>query len=314
MGDFWMQSTVSAEMPEEYVHRLAESKIMTVRHLLARLTDRITWRGQSVFLAGALPEVPVKHRAPKPTMEDPIPLGQVWVGYDLAERFGIKPGDTIQVQGKELKVARCLAEDGTKNHQTLFAHLHDVQEILGRPGSINMIEALECRCQGERLKKIRAEIAQVLPETRVVEKGSIAIARAETRDLIENYAAILIPIVFVITALWVGLLALGNVHQRRTEIGTLRALGWSSGRVAVLFLGKAMVMGLVGAAFGFALGTVLTWNFAPEVFPVTSAKIQPMYGLLAVTLLGTPLLCAIASYVPAMLAVTQDPAVVLCRE
>jgi len=42
-------------------------------------------------------------------------------------------------------------------------------------------------------------------------------------------------------AVWVGLLMLANVRERRIEIGILRALGKTSGMIAALFLGEMAV-------------------------------------------------------------------------
>jgi ABC-type lipoprotein release transport system permease subunit len=265
-------------------------------------------------LTGVLPEVPIKGAAKKPPMGFRIPRGKVYVGYELANGLRLKAGDTVNVLGKDFVVERCLLESGSKDDIRIYGHLHDIQEILGSPGKINAIEALGCRCEGERLPTIRKSIAKALPETKVTELRSIAVARAETREMVENYAAFLIPTVFLICAVWVGFLALSNVRERRQEIGILRALGFRSGRIAALFLGRAVFLGLLGAAAGFAVGTALALRFGPQIFRLTSAKITPVLSLLGWSLAGAAALCAVASYLPTIVAVTQDPAVTLRDE
>ena len=316
MADFWSEDFAKEEMPEEYVHKLANSGIMTIRHLVATLQKKITWRDRKVLMTGVLPETPVRGREKKSPMGYTIPSGKVLVGFELARSLKIKDGDTINIFGKDFAVERCLQETGSKKDICIYGDLHDVQEVLGKPGKINVIEALHCLCEGVELAGVRESVARVLPETYVAERGSIAVARAETRKMVEKYAAFIIPAIFLVCAVWVGLLSLSNVRERRQEIGILRALGFGSGRIAGLFLGKAVLLGLIGAVAGFAVGTKLALQFGPDIFPLmaTEDKINPVYRLLAWSAVGAPAICMIASYLPAIIAITQDPAVTLREE
>ncbi|NQT83686.1 FtsX-like permease family protein [bacterium] len=314
MADFWSEDFAKEEMPEEYVHDLANSGIITIRHLVATLQKKIVWRDRKVLLTGVLPEAPVRGREKKPPMGYTIPRGRVYVGFELARSLKIKEGGTITILGKDFVVERCLQEAGSKDDIRIYGDLHDVQEVLRKPGKINVIEALRCLCTGVELADVRESIARVLPNTNVAERGSIAVARAETRKMVEKYAAFIIPTVFLVCAVWVGLLSLSNVRERRQEIGILRALGFGSGRIATLFLGKAFLLGLLGAAVGFAVGTGIALQFGPQIFHLTAKKINPVYALLVWSAVGSPALCALASYLPAVVAITQDPAVTLQEE
>jgi len=241
------------------------------------------------------------------------------VGFALSRAMNIKVGDTISIGDKYLTVKQCIAEKGNKDDIRLYAHLHDVQEILGKPGRINEIEALGCLCFGDRqLSRIREDVAKALPDTQVTEFKSIAVARAETRAVMDKYAAFIIPVVFIGSVIWVGLLALSNVRERRVEIGILRAMGLGSGRIAVLFLGKAVILGLTGAGLGFVLGLGLAQQLGPYIFPFTFNNVAwgstSWLPLLKWSLAIGPLLCVVASYLPTLLAVAQDPAEVLREE
>jgi ABC-type lipoprotein release transport system permease subunit len=314
MADFWSQDFAKEEMPEEYVHRLAQTRELSIRHLIARLQKKIDWRGRKILLTGILPEVPTLHKDDKAPMGLTIPRGQVYVGFELARSMNLKEGEALELGGRRFVVNKCLGEKGSKDDIRIYGHLHDVQAVLGKPGRINEIEALSCQCEGERLPRIRQEIARALPDTQVTEFRSIAVARAEQREMVEKYTAFLSPAVLLVGALWVGLLAWSNVRERRGEIGLWRALGVGSGPIAALFIGKAVVLGLVGAGLGFALGTWLALHVGPQVFPLTAPKIAPLFPLLGWSLVAAPLVCAVASYLPALAAVAQDPAEVLREE
>lgn len=312
MLQFWSEDFAREEMPEGYVYRLSNSRIMTVRHLVARLQKKIEWQGRTILLTGILPEVPTAHRPQKLPMGLTIPRGSAYMGFALAQSMNIKVGDNLEFGDKQLTVERCLDEAGSQDDIRIYAHLHEVQALLGKPGRINEIGALASL--GASVARVRSDVARVLPDTKVIELAPIAVARTRTHRMVEKYAAFVIIAVLLAAGIWIALLTLGNVRERRVEIGVFRAVGIGSAQIAALFLGKAVLVGLIGAAFGFALGTWLALHFGPQIFPLTAQKIAPMFSVLIWTLIGAPLLCVIASYLPTVHTILQDPAQVLREE
>ncbi len=65
LGDFYAQGFAEAMMPEEYVYRLASNPLVTVRHLLPSLQQKILWPEQQrkVLLMGIKDEVPIAEKA-----------------------------------------------------------------------------------------------------------------------------------------------------------------------------------------------------------------------------------------------------------
>jgi hypothetical protein len=332
MTDFWAADFASKDMPQGYVSRLAADRRLTlVTHLVATLQQKITWESRKVLLVGYLPETTQLHLRHKKPMGYDVQPGTVLLGFELG--IGRNVGETIEVLGRPFTIARILPEKGSKDDITIVMHLDDAQAVLDKPEQINQIMALGCRCAGARLPSIRKQLEQVLPETRVTEFRSIALARAEQRDLVaanrgqiltdmkesrasvqrtmETLAGVITPIVVLACAIWVGLLALANVRERRTEIGLLRALGRGSGTIALLFLGKAVLLGLLGGAIGFVLGSWVAQLLGTRVLEVAAARFGVHYHVLWAALLGAPLLSAVASYLPTLSAIMQDPAAVL---
>jgi len=239
----------------------------------------------------------------------------VYVGYRIAENLGLKKGQTIEIAGKKLEVARCLAESGGMDDMRLQCSLADAQEILGLPGRINEIQAVDCLCFADTNNPaglLRKEIASILPEAQVFHAKEIASTRTKTRQMIRKLFAVIMPFVVLACGVWVGILAIMNVRDRQQEIGIMRALGHGSGRIATLFLGKAVVVGLAGAVLGFIAGTALALKFGPMVFELAAFK--PDKHLLYMAVVLAPLLTATASFIPTMIAVAYDPAVTLREE
>ena len=102
-------------------------------------------------------------------------------------------------------------------------------------------------------------------------------------------------------------MAIQNTRDRRNEIGVLRALGYGSGKLPCCF-GKSIMIGALGALIGFATGSWIAVSYGPEIFRATSKDLQVEYHLLMWSMILAPLFAALAGFIPAMIAVTQDPA------
>ena len=338
IGDFFADDFASKYMPEEFARTLAESKdLITVNHLLPSLQQKLKWpeTKRTIILIGTRGEVPILHRAPKKPLIETVPAGTVVLGYDLHQSLGLQKGHTIKLLGKEFTVSKLHKERGDKDDITIWMDLAEAQEILDKKGLINAIKALECHCAMADLGKVRGEIQKILPDTQVKEFRSKAIARAEARtktaeaakaslaaekrnrtDLRserEAFASLLVPLVLLGCCFSVGFLALSNVRDRTTEVGILRALGLRSRNILWVFLGKAAVIGFFGAALGNLAGIAIGIYWGWPDIGLTSENVNSLVDLrLAGTvLLAAPLVAMIATWVPALAAARQDPAVIL---
>ena len=335
LSDLYAEDFASKYMPEEYATRLARSRVATINHILPSLQQKVKWpeRERTVLLMGVRGEVYIQSAQQKPLLE-PVAPGTMVVGHELARSLPLGVGDKTTFMGREFTVARVNPERGGKDDITLWINLPEAQELLDKRGLINGILALDCTCDTlDRLGRIRPEIARILPDTQVIEYASQALARAEARrraateaqaslrreqegrDQLrrerEAFAAVVVPLVMLASALWIGLLALANVRDRRSEIGILRALGLRTPQILAIFLGKAAVIGLAGAGLGYVAGRLIgiLWRESPGAPPVSLAFLDP--AVLGLVLVAAPLLAALASWLPAFSAAQRDPAEVL---
>jgi putative ABC transport system permease protein len=315
-------------------------------HLVATLQHKFKWRERTVLLMGTLPMLTNSQKnEEKPHMVKRIEPGTVVLGHELG--VSVKPGETIEIGDLEFTVAQIMPEFGGLQDVQILMDLHDTQKVLGTPDRINQIVALNCKCKGNRLSIIRKELEGVLPDTKVTEHKTRAEAREKQRDLMEEtrtaelasaqanldrvtanrdrqresrlrqqqmlsrLIGITTPLVVFASAVFVGLMTWSNVRDRRPEIGVLRALGKNAWNIAMLFLGKSLLLGLLGGLIGCGLGYALaplighaTMDIAAQLFQVDSLVI-------IATIVGAPLVTVMASYLPTLSAVSQDPALVL---
>jgi putative ABC transport system permease protein len=331
LADLYAQDYAARTMPEEYADRLARAGVLTINHILPSLEQRLTWPEQkrTVILVGVRGELPTaRHEQKKPLLKK-VPPGTVFVGHELHASLKLEKGQKLRLLGREFKVRELMPETGTKDDIKLYINLAEAQKLLGKEGQINEILALQCNCASpDRLGDVRKEVTKILPDTQVIEKGSQALVRAEGRNRAaaearaavqrekkaraelraqrEEFAAVLVPLVLLGCTVWVGLLAFTNVRDRAAEIGILRALGVGSLRIFGLFLSRAVLVGLLGALLGYAAGLLVGALWGETT---AGGVFEPALLLLVVA--AAPLLCGLASWVPALLAARQDPAVVL---
>ena len=316
MNTFLINGFSDHTMPADHIDKIAQQKGFSYNHLLATLQQKISWRDMAVIVTGLAPEICPPDRK-KPPMSFEIKPGTVYVGFVIAEKLGLTKADTIEVNGTALTVVQCLSESGTVDDIRIQCHLADAQAILNLPDQINEIQAVDCLCftpTDDPLAILRSELAQLMPDAKVIQMSKLAEVRTKQRLLMKNYLSFIMTVVVVVCGVWVGVLAMLNVRQRESEIGIMRAIGYGSGKVVALLLGKAVVMGVCGAVLGFAVGVALAVHFGPGIFEITAKAIKADYTLLYWSIAAAPVFAAIASFIPVTIAIAQDPADTLRKE
>ena len=323
LSEVYEQGFATETMPEDYVHKLANSKVVTVNHLLPRLSQRLLWKEQNrtIILIGIKGQVPIAHRDPKKPIMLPVKPGDIVLGYELHQSAGLKQGDKIELNGNQFTISKIHPQRGTMDDITAWISLDVAQAMLKKPGRINAILALGCNCATiDRLGDIRKEIGAILPGVKIIEIESKALARAEARNKVgedaagakaavvstrkaargerERFTAILLPLVIIAGLIGVAALSFLNTRVREGELGTLRAIGFSTGKVAGLILGRALIIGCLGAL----VGAGVAWLLAPQIVDAL-----PPRRLLLYLALGAPILTLAAAWLPAFAAMQRDP-------
>mgnify|MGYP000201798170 CR=1 FL=1 len=334
-------------MPYEYVERLARGHVETLNHLLPVLQKRIEWpeRKIDIILSGTPGQVPVYHKtqfltedrsAYRNPIMPPVPAGQLILGNSVAADLGLQVGDSVTLMGKMYSIRQVNPAEGTTDDIAVWCNLQTAQELLGLEGKINVILALECVCTPEALGAITQEVQRILPDVQVMEFSSRVKARAQARSRAEQahataieaernhrhqmrmerrlFASILIPVVLAGSAIWIFILMLSNVRERRIEIGILRALGVRESTIVAIFLSKAVVIGVVGSLAGYFLGLAVgaLWG-GVRLFSGDFVGLIRIPTLVIAILIAT-VLCVFAGWLPAFHAAQQDPAVILSDE
>jgi len=334
-------------MDYEDAWTLAESDIETLNHLLPVLQEAIYWEDHDmdIILSGVRGQVPVYSKPEfltedmeeyrNPIMER-VPDGKVDVGYTVAQSLRLEPGETIHIKGEEFSVNQIYDHQGTTHDITVWIPLAKAQEFLGKEGKINGIFALECVCDLDQLGMITEEVQKALPHAQVFEFSSLVAARADVRQRAsllhqnviesvmeqrlslrrekEQMASIVVPLLILGAMIWIFILIYNNVRERKSEIGILRAVGVTRNQILLIFLGKAVLMGVVGGLAGSFAGILIgiSGSGLEHTGVGWGELVNPMLVLYGCLL--APLLSLAAGFIPAILASNRDPAVILREE
>jgi putative ABC transport system permease protein len=328
------------------VWKIAESGMKTLNHLLPILQEKIHWKEKNfdILLTGIRGQVPVyskpghlteDHEYRSPIMER-IPDGKADLGEEVAASLNLRPGDEITIKGEHFVVNKIHPRKGTRDDLSVWIPLDKAQAILGKPEKINGILALECVCATEELGQVRKEVNAVLPHAQVFEFSSLIAARSDVRkrasalheeiltaEMVhqmemrkekEKVASILISLLLAGASIWIFVLILNNVRERKHEIGILRAIGFKRHQVLYIFLGKSILMGILAGIIGCLAGIWLgvSWSGIEMAYSGTESIIS--LPIIVLGLVLAPLLALTAGFIPSVIAANQDPATILSEQ
>jgi len=339
-------SNPDAEMkylPQAYADKLVKEKLFEINHLVPFLQKKYRWKEQDrwITLVGTLGDVYIKNPRKQKSMFEQVEKGTAAVGADIWKGLKLSPGDKITIGGKEFKISRCVPPQDYTSDESIWIPLADAQQLHGVKDKITGIKAINCNCHTLNIAQLRDRIREVLADTIVFEHKTNKLVRAESRagaarqaraaldrqekgrlelraERVGNrnqlrseraaFSAMLVPLVTLIAAAWLGLLMWDNVRRRRSEIGILRAIGVGGAKIFILVQTRALIVGIIGSVLGIAAG------FGISIYQATRQgdPVPQLEGMLAVVCtVSATLMVLLAGSPSAWLATWTDPAVVL---
>ncbi|MFT7678478.1 MAG: ABC-type lipoprotein release transport system permease subunit [Planctomycetota bacterium] len=314
-GDYWLGLETPASLRNA---DLAQLESQAVANRLVPMLKRraLCQAGEAqaeVWLVGIGSEIFAGGRKRKAVFGRAVEPGDLVFGARAAEQLGLVEGGTVNLSEQSFRVARILAEAGSAQDVSAFGDLETVQNLLGIPGQLSEIQALECHCEVgvlDPLEALREELAQVIPGVQVLRRRAAADARRSARLAAARVAQLATPLALISGGLLIALLALLNVRRRRAEIAAWNAIGMGRPSLLGLVLGRAALLGALGGGLGVLLASVGAPRLAQELFPLSGLG----RGMLTVPFgFGWGMLLAAgaaagACALPVALGLVRDPA------
>ena len=227
--------------------------------------------------------------------------GETVLGLDLANRLKLKPGDTLELEGKErtlrLRISGIVSSGGEEDG-LLFLALPELQQALGLDGQLSLVR-LMVTAGGDSLKKSAAALQPLLPTAKVSEVRQTA----RTSEGLLAKVKLLMIMVTAVVLISAGSSVTGTmsttVLERGKEIGLMKAMGATRWEVLLIFCGEAALLGCAGGLAGYLLGSAIAQFITATVFASSAEFVPWMAGVS----LGVSLLLALAGSIGPMVSV-----------
>jgi putative ABC transport system permease protein len=238
--------------------------------------------------------------------------GELMLGQKAARDLDAEVGATVRIEGRSFRVVGVYRTGEHLRDAGALAALADVQALSGKPGLVTAVFVYVAR--GADTSAVAAAI-----ERRVA--GVVAIEKVSEYSQVDQGMEILDAVNVAISVLAVGIGAIGvmntmimSVFERTRELGILRAVGWRGRRVMRMVVTESLLLCLVAAALGMALGVLA--SRAVLLVPAVSSFLTPDYGaaIFARALAVGVVVALVGAAYPALRAVRLSPMEALRHE
>lgn len=173
-----------------------------------------------------------------------------------AKQKKLTVGKTLTISGTKFEVIGIATADSGSSSANVYIPLKRAQTLADAKDKVTTVYVQAADSQ--KIDSVKAAIQKNISGTTVTTSSDLAStvsgSLSTASDLATNVGKWLSIAVLIAAFLVAGLLTSSAVSRRVREFGTLKALGWKSGRVTRQVMGEAIVNGLMGGALGIALG------------------------------------------------------------
>ncbi len=226
------------------------------------------------------------------------------VGEVLAQKEGLTAGDTVKVTGKygtkELTVVGVYDSGGDEDEQ-LFTPLGVVQDLSDTDGCLTSIEVSALTTPDNDLARKAArngpsslsiadyetwyctayassicyQIQEVITDSVATPVRQVAESEGAIMEKTQLLMVLITILSLIGSALGITNLVTANVMERSQEIGLLKAIGATDGRISALMLTQIMLTGVIGGLIGYFAGFGFAQIIGQTVFG-SAIEMKPM--------------------------------------
>jgi ABC-type antimicrobial peptide transport system permease subunit len=196
----------------------------------------------------------------------------------------IAVGDTVAIGGKDFSVVGLVtaASADAATASNVYIPLDVAQSLSGLKGQISDIYVQAS--SSTEIAQVQADVEKALPDATVKTQADLASSvsgsLSSASSLVANLGLWLSLIVLAAAFLIAILFTISGVTRRTREFGTLKAIGWSNGRIVRQVAGESLVQGLIGGAAGIAIGLlgILTVNLVSPTLTAGATTVTRAAG------------------------------------
>lgn len=250
--------------------------------------------------------------------EMPEGSGEVLLGKNLAEEYGLKVGDKIKILTFDRTTKECIIKGffdlkvSQINNSWCITTISSAYEIFNTDGIITSVEMQVLEDEVFSSDLAAANISSVIG----TENYKITDWKAQNEQLLsglqgQSISSLMIQI-FVMLSVVLGIASILaiTVMQKSRQIGIMKAMGIKNNISSLIFLFEGLILGVFGAIAGILLGLGLSTAFTtfalnPDGTPVVALYIDS--GFIVISGAVAVLACLAASLIPARKSSRLNP-------
>lgn len=179
------------------------------------------------------------------------------ISKNYATSDKLKVGSTITLASKTFKVIGIVSLTSTATDTTdVYIPIGVAQTLASMKNEVNTIYV--SAKNNDQITTLASSIKSTVSGATVTDESSLASevtgSLASASSLLNSLGKWVAIAVLLAAFLLASLLTMSAVSRRIREFGTLKALGWKSGRVIRQVMGESITTGIIGGVLGVALG------------------------------------------------------------
>ena len=254
---------------------------------------------------------------------------KIVVGVSLAARLSVKPGDSLQLDGREVVVSGTLETGGPEDTQVFMdleflQNITNMQDKISRvfvsalttpmdefayknPETMSKTEYEKWYCTGY-VTSIAKQLEEVFIGSAVKPIWQVAETEGKVLDRLKLLIYLLCIIALTASSIGVSTTMIMSLLRRIEEVGLMKAVGADRAGIITIFLSEGIVIGLAGGLLGYLLSIGVSQYIGLKVF---HTGLEHRAILLPIAL-GNAILIAVAGTIlPIRRALAIKPSIVL---
>jgi putative ABC transport system permease protein len=199
------------------------------------------------------------------------------VDANYATAHKLRVGSAVTVASKKFTIVGIVTQPQAGSPPEVYVPLQRAQALAvdlatGKSMKSEVNTVYVTAASAADIGAVQKEIQHLLPQATVTSSSDLAseitgsaASAAKLAGALGRWLAVLVLIAAFAVA---SLLTMAAVARRVPEFGTLKALGWRSGRIVSQVLGESVSTGIIGGALGVGLGfagVVIIDKIAPKL-------------------------------------------------
>jgi putative ABC transport system permease protein len=324
-GALLLGNATNTYMPRGVVENIARVPGVAIASPQLYLTSMANSSCCSVSLMFMFAFDPVTDFTVEPWLRDEL-------GHDLGQgqavggsKVFVPDGqDKIKLYGYDFDLVGNLEPTGTNLDQSLFMTFptaFDMEKVSQTKAKMPLknlegnVSSVMVRVDpGADRNEVAKAITAAVPEVQAVPAAEMFGSYGAQISGVLRTMVVIVVLTVVLSLALMAVIFWMSVHERRRQIGVLRALGATQRFVLLAYMTEAALLAVAGGLVGVVLAAVVMYFFHDLLvsalgFTILLPSFVSMIGLIIAGLLIALVVAAAAAFIPALRASRQEPAV-----